>query len=41
MNFRTGKVWNIAKMGKYAHVFIIVIPTVLIKKVLLKRIMNI
>ena len=32
---------NIAKMGKYAHVFIIVIPTVLIKKVLLKRIMNI
>lgn len=30
-----------SKMGKYAHVFIIVIPTVLIKKVLLKRIMNI
>ena len=41
VNFRTGRVWNIAKMGKYAHVFIIVIPTVLIKKVLLKRIMNI
>ena len=31
----------VAKMMKYAHAFIIVIPTVLIKKVLLKRIMNI
>lgn len=30
-----------SKMMKYAHAFIIVIPTVLIKKVLLKRIMNI
>lgn len=39
--FATGRVWNIAKMMKYAHAFIIVIPTVLIKKVLLKRIMNI
>lgn len=32
--------WNIVKMVKYVHVFIIVIPTVLIKKVPLKRIMN-
>ena len=39
--FQDGRVWNIAKMMKYAHAFIIVIPTVLIKKVLLKRIMNI